>query len=176
MCAVLSAQGQRAGPSVFARRRRRDVAIEAGSTTGSLLVHAVDENWVGRGKVKADDIAHLVDEQRIVRQLECLATVRLQGERRPHPADRGVGKASSRRHRAHRPVCRVDRCRARRLLGHGSDLIVVVRGRPGRAIAAILREAGTPLANCVFVKAEFGSHILARQAVRTSQNDATSFR
>jgi hypothetical protein len=28
----------------------------------------------------------------------------------------------------------------------------------------------------VFVKAEFGSHILARQAVRTSQNDATSFR
>jgi hypothetical protein len=29
------------------------------------------------GKVEADDIAHLVDESRIARQLERLATVRL---------------------------------------------------------------------------------------------------
>jgi hypothetical protein len=46
------------------------------------------------GGEKADDIAYLVDEQRIVRQLERLATVRLQAERHPHPADRGVGKAA----------------------------------------------------------------------------------
>jgi hypothetical protein len=33
------------------------------------------------------------DQQRIVRQFECLAMVWLQAERRPHSADRGVGKA-----------------------------------------------------------------------------------
>ena len=37
----------------------------------ALLIDAEDERSVRRGKVKADDIAYLVDEQRIVRQLEC---------------------------------------------------------------------------------------------------------
>jgi hypothetical protein len=32
------------------------------------------------------------------------------------------------------------------------------------------------LADCVFVEAKLGSHILTRQAVRTSQNDAASLR
>jgi hypothetical protein len=40
-----------------------------------LLIDAEDESSVGRGKVKADDIAYLVDEQPIVRQLKRLATV-----------------------------------------------------------------------------------------------------
>jgi len=74
------------------------------------------------------DIAYLVDEQRIVRQLERLATVRLQAERRPHPADRSVGKASFRRHRADRPVRRVDRCRATSFRSP-SNLIVVDTSR-----------------------------------------------
>ena len=37
-------------------------------------------NGPGRGKVKADDIADVVDEQRVCRQLECLATVWLQAD------------------------------------------------------------------------------------------------
>jgi hypothetical protein len=108
--------------------------------------------------------------------------VRLQAERHPHPADRGVGKASFRRHRADRPVCRVDRYRAQRPLDHGGNLIVVDSSRSAGAnlikqpIAAILQKSATPLANCVLVEAELGSHILARQAVRTSQNDAASLR
>ena len=64
----------------------------------ALLIDAEDEGSVRRGKVKADNIAYLVDEWRIVRQLERLAAVRLQAERRPHPADRGVGEASFPRH------------------------------------------------------------------------------
>ena len=48
--------------------------------------------------IELDDIAYLVDEQRVVRQPERLATVWLQAECRPHPADRGVGKASLCRH------------------------------------------------------------------------------
>jgi hypothetical protein len=77
-------------------------------------------------------------------------------------------------------VCRVDRGRAQCPLDHGSNLIVVDRSRSTGAsfveqtFAAILQKSTTPLANCVFVEAELRSNILARQAVRTSQNDAAS--
>jgi hypothetical protein len=79
-------------------------------------------------------------------------------------------------------VCRVDRCRAQRPLDHGSNLIVVDSSRSAGAglvkqtIAAILQKSATPFANCVFVQAELGSHILTRQAVCTSQNDAATLR
>jgi hypothetical protein len=69
-----------------------------------------------------------------------------------------------------------------RPLDHGSHLIVTDSSRSAGAslvkqtIAAILQKSATPLANCVFVEADLGSHILARQAVRTSQNDAASLR
>jgi hypothetical protein len=78
-------------------------------------------------------------------------------------------------------VRRVERCRAQCPLDHGSNLIIVHSSRSTGAslvkqtIAAILQKSATPLANCVFVEADLGSHILARQAVRTSQNDAASF-
>src|SRR5262245_9420100 len=166
----------------YPRHHRQDRLLAVEGLDLALLIDAEDKGSVGRGKVKADDIAYLVHEQRIVRQLERLATVRLQAESRPHPADRGVGKASFRRHRADRPVCRVDRCRAQRPLDYGRNLIVVDTSRSTRTslvkqtIAAILQKSATPLANCVFVEAELGGHILARQAVRTSQNDAASFR
>jgi hypothetical protein len=141
---------------------------------GSLLIHAEDKCSAGRGKVKTDDIAYLVDEQRIIRQLECLAAVRLQPERHPHPADRAVGKASFRRHRADRPVRRVCRGRAQCPLDHGSNLIVVDSSRSAgssfveQTFAAILQKSTTPLANCVFVETKLHSNILARQTVRTS--------
>src|SRR6516165_9442201 len=86
---------------------------------GSLLIDAEDERSAGRGKVETDDIAYLVDEQRIIRQLERLAAVRLQAERRRHPADR--------------PVRRVGRGRAQRPLDHGSNLIVVDSSRSAGA-------------------------------------------
>src|SRR5262249_46324497 len=81
-----------------------------------------------------------------------------------------------------RPVRRVDGRRAQCPLDHGSNLIVLDRSRSAGAsfvkqtIAAILQKSAAPLANCVFVEAEFSRHILARQAVRTSQNDAASLR
>jgi hypothetical protein len=56
----------------------------------------------------------------------------------------------------------------------------IVRGRPGslikQAIAAILQKSAAPLANGVFVEAEFSRHSLARQTVRASQNDAAPLR
>jgi len=65
-------------------------------------------------------------------------------------------------------VCRVDWYRAQRPLDHGSNLIVVDSSRSAGAslikqtIAAILQKSATPLANCVLVEVELGSHILAR--------------
>jgi nucleotidyltransferase/DNA polymerase involved in DNA repair len=96
--------------------------------------------------------------------------------------DRGVGKASFRSHRADRPVRRIGRRRTQRPLDHGSDLIVVDASGAARAglvkqaIAAILQKSAAPLANGVFVEAEFGSYRLARQAIRTSQDRAASLR
>jgi len=166
----------------YVRHHREDWLLLIECLDLALLIDTEDEGSVGRGKVKADDIAHFVDEPRIVRQLERLATVRLQAERHPHPADRGVGKASFRRHRADRPVRRVDWYRRQRPLNHGSNLIVVDSSRSAGAslvkqtIAAILQKSATPLANCVFVVAQLGSYIFTRQAVRTSQNDPASLR
>jgi SRSO17 transposase len=82
---------------------------------------------------------------------------------------------------------RIDQCVAstgvvRRPLDHGSNLIVVDSSRSAGAslikqtIAAIVQKSTTPFANCVFVEAELSSHILARQAVCTSQNDTASLR
>jgi hypothetical protein len=76
----------------------------------------------------------------------------------------------------------VSRRRAQRPLDHGSNLIVIDHSRSAGArlvkktLAAILQKSATPLANCVFVEAKLGSHILARQAVCTAQNDAASLR
>jgi hypothetical protein len=64
----------------------------------------------------------------------------------------------------------------------GSNLIVVDRSRSAgaslikQAIAAILQKSAAPLANGVFVEAEFSRHSLARQTVRASQNDAAPLR
>src|SRR5882757_1480718 len=77
---------------------------------------------------------------------------------------------------------RVNRRRAQRPLDHGSNLIVVDGSRAARAglveqaITAIFQKPAAPLANGVFVDAEFGSHRFARQAVRTSQDRAAALR
>jgi len=67
-------------------------------------------------------------------------------------------------------------------LNYLSNLIVVDGSRAARAglvkqaITAILQKSATPLANGVFVEAEFGSHGLAWQAIRTPQDRAAALR
>jgi hypothetical protein len=82
--------------------------------------------------------------------------VRLQAERRPHSADRSVGEASFRSHRADRPVRCIRRRRTQRSLDHGGNLIVVYGSRPTRAgfvkqaITAILQKSAAQFANGVY--------------------------
>ena len=51
----------------------KPAALDRAPGSSAFLVNAKDKRPVGRREVKADDIAHLVDEQRIGRQLESLA-------------------------------------------------------------------------------------------------------
>src|SRR5258706_12964207 len=76
----------------YARHHRQDRLLAIKCLDLAFLVYAEDKGSVRWGQVKADNIAYLVDEQRIAPQLECLATVWLPAERRPHSAGRGVGK------------------------------------------------------------------------------------
>jgi hypothetical protein len=79
-------------------------------------------------------------------------------------------------------VRRIGRRRTQRPLDHGSNLIVVDGSRAARAglveqaITAILQKSATPLANGVFVEAEFDSHRLAWQSIRASQDRAAPLR
>jgi len=116
-----------------ARHHRQDRLFAVQGLDLAFLVEAENKRPVGRREVKADDIAHLVDEQRITRQLEGLATVWLQAERRPHPADRRMREAGLSRHRTDRPVRRVRGRGAQRPLDHRGNLIVVDGSRSARA-------------------------------------------
>ena len=77
---------------------------------------------------------------------------------------------------------RVGRRSTQRSLDHGRNLIVVDGTRAARAgfvkeaITAILQKSAAPLANGVFVDAEFGSRGLAWQAIRTPQQRTAPLR
>jgi hypothetical protein len=79
-------------------------------------------------------------------------------------------------------VRRIGRRRTQRSLDHGRNLIVVDGARAARAgfvkqaITAILQKSAAPLANGVFMNAEFGSHGLAWQPIRTPQDRAAPLR
>jgi hypothetical protein len=79
-------------------------------------------------------------------------------------------------------VRRVDRRRTQCPLDYLSNLIVVDGARAAWAgfvkqtITTILQKSAAPLANGVFMNAKFGSHRLAWQAIRTSQDRAASLR
>jgi hypothetical protein len=83
---------------------------------------------------------------------------------------------------------RIDQCvasgwrRTQCPLDYLSSLIVVDGSRAARAglvqqaITAILQESAAPLANGVFMDAEFGSHTLACQAICTLQDRTAPLR
>ena len=151
----------------YARHHRQNRLLPIERLDLAFLVNAKDKRPVGRREVKADDVAHLVDEQWIGRQFESLAAVRLQAERCPHTADRRMRKAGLGRHRTDRPVRRVGRRGAQCPLDHGGNLIVVDGSRAARAslveqtVTAILQEASPPLANRMLVEAKLGADRLA---------------
>jgi hypothetical protein len=56
-----------------------------------LLIDAQHDGALRRIEIERDDVAHLLDQQRVRRELERLAAMRLQAERLPDAMDRGGG-------------------------------------------------------------------------------------
>ena len=113
--------GAALGPA-GAHRQQRLGAVERLDLR--LLVPAEHQRALGRAHVEPDDVAHLLDEERVRRELEGLAPVRLQAEGAPDAVDGGGRVADRLGHRAQRPV---GRARRRRLQGQADrlgDLVV----------------------------------------------------
>src|ERR1700674_1549797 len=62
----------------------------------TFLIYAQHHRVMGWVHIQPDDVSHLVDQQRIVRQLEGLAAMRTQPERPPDPTDRGLTESRPR--------------------------------------------------------------------------------
>src|SRR5271169_179983 len=62
----------------------------------ALLIHAQHQSVMWRVQIQTHDVPHLVDQQRIVGQLERFAAMRTQSERPPDAADRRLTESGSR--------------------------------------------------------------------------------
>ena len=131
-----------------------------------------------RIQIQPDDIAHLLHQQRVGRQFERLAPMRLQAEGVPDAADGHAIQADRLRHVPDTPVCRATRRRFQCANGHLLDLLVRDRARgpwPRFVIQPVeptLHEATSPLADRRGRRMEAPGHDLAVAALGTGQDDA----
>src|SRR5580700_1248105 len=88
-----------------------------------LLVNAQHDRGIGWVQVEPHDVADLLDEQRVWRELEALALVRLKPESAPYTADRGLAHPGGVSHRARRPVRRICGLLLKRLNDDPLDVI-----------------------------------------------------
>ena len=116
----------------------------------ALLVDTEHERTLWRVEIKADDVAHLIDEHRVARQLEGLDAVRLQAESPPDAVHRRRRQTRRPGHRAAAPVGRVLRHRLQRPRHHFGDLVVadLARGAGTRLVVepveALVGKAAAP--------------------------------
>jgi hypothetical protein len=107
-----------------------------------FLVDAQHQRAFGRLQVQPDDVADLLDKERVFRQLERFGPMRLQRKGPPNAAHRGLAEATRSRHRARTPVRRVAR---RRFQGHRDHPFHVVIGdAPRRAGARFIEQPIEP--------------------------------
>ena len=97
-----------------------------------LFVDAEDRGVLRRIEIQPHDVADLVDEQRIRRQLEALRAMRLQSESLSDAMHTHRTDARGLRQRARAPVGRAARCRFQRLSYDGFHLRIVDRPRGTR--------------------------------------------
>ena len=129
-------------------------------------------------QVQTHDVAYLLDEQRIARQLEGLATMRLQTERTPDAAYRRRAQPTRLGHRARAPMRSTCRDRLQGL--HHHPLHVVVPNRAWRSrsrlvhqtIAAGAQKPPPPLADGTTGGAQFAGYLQVALAGGRLQHDA----
>ena len=108
---------------------------------------------VRRVEVKPDDVAHLLDEEGIVGELEVALAVRLHAEQVEPALHGGLGYAGVLGHAAHAPLRGVGRLDLEGGVDHvGNPFVLVGAGPPGtqfvvQALKAPLPVAAAPLAD-----------------------------
>ena len=98
----------------------------------ALLVDAKHHGAIRRVEIEPDDVAHLLNEQRIARQLEGLAAMRLQAKGLPDAMDRRWRMTDSLSHRAQAPMRCPRRSRLQRAPNRLGDLLVANLARSPR--------------------------------------------
>ena len=148
----------------------------------ALLVHAQNHSlrrWV---QVQPDDVAHLLDKQRVGGQLEGLLAMRLQAERTPDARDGCLRHLHLAGHRARAPVRGVARHGFQRASNHHVDLGVIDGSRRACArriqqpVQTLIDEALTPLRDGLLCDVQVCGHRLIGQALRAAQHDARTQR
>ena len=138
-------------PLGHARQHRFDRLGAVERLDLALLVDTEHQRALRRRQIEPNDIADLLHEERVRRQLERLGAVRLQAERTPDAPDRGMRQPGRLCHRAQRPVGRVGRGGGQRPLDHLGDPLVREGpwpSRPGfvrQPLEAVLDETPAPL-------------------------------
>src|SRR6266403_486224 len=86
------------------RQHRQDGLATAERLDLTFLIDAQHDRVMGWVHIQPDDVSHLVDQQRIIGQLEGLAAMRTQPERPPDPTDRGLTESRPQRQGSTAPV------------------------------------------------------------------------
>jgi hypothetical protein len=141
-----------------------------------LLVHTQRHRRLGRVEVQPTDVADLVDELGVGRQLPGLIQLRLEAEGAPDPDDGGLAHAGGPGHGPGRPVVRVGWGFLQGLGDHLLDLGIGDRaGHAGprlinQAFQVSPQEAGAPFADGLLMHAQLGTGLHVRQPLGAGQH------
>ena len=171
-----------AGALGDARQQRQDRRGAIERLDLGLLIDAQHDGALGRVEIEPDDVVDLVDELRVLGELEGLSAMGLQPERPPDPQHRVLGQTDLARHRTRRPVRRVFGRALQRADDHLLDLLVGDRARAPRPrfveqpIEPMLGEPIAPLGDHRTARGEPLGDLAVRQAIGGQQHDPRALR
>ena len=164
----------------LARLHRQQGLCAVESLNLRFFIDTQHQGMIGRVEIQPDDIAHLLDQQRVGRQREGLRAMRLQAKGPPDAGDRPGTQAGRLRHRPGAPVGRSVRGRLPGADDHGLDG-VIGDGPWGtgarfvqQPVHAARHKAGAPAAHHLGRDAQLLGHGLVVQTTRTRQDNARS--
>ena len=141
-----------------------------------FFIYTQHDSPVRRRHVKADDVLHLVDEQRIGREFERLAPMRLKAEGGPDAPDCRMRQARCCGHRSDRPMGGILRRAVQCAFDYRSNLIVRYGAWPtgpvfvGQTLDPLLHKPPAPFANSVLMHTEPRTSLLALKPFRAEQD------
>jgi len=143
----------------------------------ALLIDAEHNRGLGRVEVQPDDIVDLLNEQRVIAQLETVSPVGLELKGLPDPTNRRLRQPGPLSHLRPRPVRRVRRRRFQRRDHNVLDLIERDRGQAtqpviiGQAVKAMLHKPSPPLPDRHLRAPQLSRHGLVVHTIRAGQHD-----